>query len=379
MRFPWSLVKTMSLHLLRSRMCGRTRPPLVLMLEPLFACNLACEGCGRIREYAAMAHRQMPLEECLHAARECDAPVVSVCGGEPLLYRDLDRLVSGLLLQKRFIYLCTNGLLIPRWLDQLPRTKRLVWNVHLDGMEDTHDAITGRPGTFREVTRAIRLAKEAGMRVTTNTTIYASTDMHEVIVLMEYLTELGVDGMLLSPAYPYECLQPATIALPAAAGAVPFTPEGCAAKENDFATPLAPVGQRTKDTAIAREQSLFLTRSQVAEKFQSIKTELRRFRLINSPLYLDFLMGLRELPCAAWASPTRNVCGWKSPCYLITDGHFATFREWQEKTPWQRLGPGRDPRCENCLVHYGFETGAVFAAQKSLGDSLSLAIWQFGR
>ena len=379
MRFPWSLVKTMSLHLLRSRVCGRTRPPLVLMLEPLFACNLACEGCGRIREYAAMAHRQMPLEECLHAARECDAPVVSLCGGEPLLYRDLDRLVSGLLLQKRFIYLCTNGLLIPRWLDRLPRTKRLVWNVHIDGMETTHDAITGRPGTFREVTRAIRLAKEAGMRVTTNTTIYAFTDMHEVIVLMEYLTELGVDGMLLSPAYPYECLQPATIALPTAAGAVPFTPEGCAAKENDCATPLAPVEQRNKDTAIAREQSLFLTRSQVAEKFQSIKTELRRFRLINSPLYLDFLMGLRDLPCAAWASPTRNVCGWKSPCYLITDGHFATFREWQKKTLWQRLGPGRDPRCENCLVHYGFETGAVFAAQKSLRDSLSLALWQLGR
>mgnify|MGYP002479512879 CR=1 FL=1 len=379
MRFPWSLVKTMSIHLFRSRMRGRRRPPLVLMLEPLFACNLACEGCGRIREYAAMAHQQMSLEECLHAARECDAPVVSVCGGEPLLYRDLDRLVSGLLSQKRFIYLCTNGLLIPRWLDRLPRTERLTWNIHLDGMEATHDAITGRPGTFREVTRAIRLAKEAGMRVTTNTTIYACTDMHEVIVLLEYLTELGVDGMLLSPAYPYECLQSAPAPHASVAERPRLAPGGCATAPSEFAKAPAPTQRKNAETTISQERPLFLTRAEVARKFLSVKTELRRFRLINSPLYLDFLMGLRDLPCAAWASPTRNVCGWKSPCYLVTNDHFCTFREWQEKTPWQSLGPGRDPRCENCLVHYGFETGAVFAAQKSLRDSLSLALWQLGR
>jgi len=358
MRFPWSLVKTMAWHTLKCRF-SRRRAPMVLMLEPLFACNLRCEGCGRIREYRHVMNERLSLEDCLTSAQECGAPIVSICGGEPLLYPELDRLVNGLIAQGRHIYLCTNALLVDRWMDRLPRSSRLTWNIHLDGMEATHDAITQQPGTFRTVIHNIERLKRAGMRVTTNTTIYAQTDMNEILVLLDYLSELHVDGMLLSPAYPY----------PVVDGQPVLTePMGDLPQNGD--------NQLGKTAGRTNGSHLFLTRSEIQAKFASVRKRLENYRLLNSPLYLDFLCGQRDIPCAAWACPTRNVCGWKSPCYLLTDTHFPTFAEWREKTPWNRLGPVHDRRCRDCLVHYGFETGAVAAGGLSLQEGFALVKWQ---
>lgn len=367
----------MTQYLLGAKMRGVKKPPLVLMLEPLFACNLRCEGCGRIREYAAYTQEQLSVSECLEAAQDCGAPVVSICGGEPLLYRELERLLAGFIQQRRFIYLCTNGLLIDRWLERLPVSPYLTLNVHLDGMETTHDRITGRPGTFRHVTRNIALAKQRGIRVTTNTTIYAQTDMHEILVLLEYLMELRVDGMLLSPAYPYESV----VKCGSQVSPQTWSDQGGVGDESSDTSGREPLLSAYKDSSGNAgqgdsQEDLFLDREMIWKKFASISRHVKRFPIINSPLYLDFLEGRRDLPCAAWASPTRNVCGWKSPCYLLTDTHYRTFREWREETPWEKLGPGRDPRCQDCLVHYGFEPAAVFAAQRSLRDSLALARWQ---
>lgn len=359
MQFPWSLIKAMTWHALKCRLTGRRRAPIVLMLEPLFACNLRCEGCGRIREYHHVMDQRLSVEECLASAQECDAPIVSICGGEPLLYPELDRLVNGLIAQGRHIYLCTNALLVDRWIDRLPRSSRLTWNIHLDGMEATHDAITQRPGTFQTVIQNIRRLKADGRRVTTNTTIYAQTDMDEILVLLDYLSELRIDGMLLSPAYPYPVVNGQPQRLPTINGQAQLPGRA---------------RELGKDHQVASQ--LFLTRCEVHAKFAAIRKRLEGYRLLNSPLYLDFLCGKREIPCAAWACPTRNICGWKSPCYLLTDTHYPTFAEWQEKTPWHQLGPAQDPRCHDCLVHYGFETGAVVVGDLSLCEGLALVRWQ---
>lgn len=359
MVFPWSLVRSILWHILSCRIRGR-RPTMVLMLEPLFACNLRCEGCGRIREFADVLNQRLSVPQCLAAAEECGAPVVSICGGEPLLYSELPALVAGLLAQGRHLYLCTNGLLVPRWLDRLPRSPRLTWNIHLDGMEATHDALTGRPGTFREVADNIRKLKAAGYRVTTNTTIYRQTDTHEILVLLDFLSELAVDGMLLSPAYPYPVVNGRAV-VNGGAGIPP------GAGRDASGSPSPADG----------EASVFMAREECRAWFQAIREELKQYRLLNSPLYLSFLVGQRELPCAAWASPTYNIRGWRSPCYLLADAHYSSFAEWQAQTPWDRLGPGSDPRCRDCLVHYGFETAAAVTAS-SWEDRWALAKWQMG-
>lgn len=337
MRFPFSLTRSMTSYLMRCRLNGQRRFPLVLMLEPLHACNLHCTGCGRIREYAHRIRERLSIDECLAAVDECGAPVVSLCGGEPLIYPGIDELTRRLLERKKHVYLCTNGVRMEEMLDQFPRSHRLLWNVHVDGMETTHDLLVERNGVFQKAVAGIQAAKAAGMWVTTNTTVYAQTDMHEILVLLDYLSELGVDGFLISPGYAYQALS----------------------NENQQA------------------EDLFLSRRAVHEKFSSVRDQLERYRLVTSPIYLDFLCGRRELPCAAWASPTRNVAGWKGPCYLITDRHYETFAELMEQTNWEALGPGNDPRCRDCLVHCGFEPSAVLAAQRSLRDALSMAMWQF--
>lgn len=338
MRFPFSLTRSMASYLLKQRLAGRERFPLVLMLEPLFACNLRCEGCGRVREYADCERDRLSIEECLAAVEECGAPVVSVCGGEPLIYPGIEQLLERLLARRKHVYLCTNGLLLRKKLPGFRPSGRLLINVHLDGMEATHDRLAGRAGVFEEALAGIRAARQAGFRVCTNTTIYRQTDMHEIAVLLELLTCLGVDGFLLSPAYGYEAVQ-------------------------------------ASDPDAGR---LFLTRQECHAKFREARSMLSRFRLTASPIYLDFLCGVRELPCAAWASPTRNVRGWKGPCYLITDRHYASYRELVESTPWNQLGPGKDPRCAHCLVHCGFEPAAVLAANRRVRDAVAMALWQLG-
>ncbi|MCR4411008.1 MAG: adenosyl-hopene transferase HpnH [Thermoguttaceae bacterium] len=334
MRFPLSLTRSLTGYLVRNRLAGRRRFPLVLMLEPLHACNLACAGCGRVREYADSIHQTLSLEECVAATDECKAPVVSICGGEPLIYPEIGELVRRLVERNKHVYVCTNGLLLAKRLDRFCPSSRVCFNVHLDGMEASHDAMAGRPGVFAQATAGIRAAKNAGFRVCTNTTIYRQTDLHEIVVLFEYLSLLGVDGFLLSPAYAYEAVGPQ-------AG-----------------------------------QTLFMTRDEIHEKFRHVRALLDRFQLMSSPIYLDFLCGQRELPCAAWANPTRNIRGWKGPCYLITDTHYASYRELLEATDWDRLGPAGDPRCRHCLVHCGFEPAAVFAAQRRWRDAVRMAVWQ---
>jgi hopanoid biosynthesis associated radical SAM protein HpnH len=338
MRFPLSLTRSMTGYLLKKRLAGQERFPLVLMLEPLFACNLRCSGCGRVREYADCVQDVLSIDECLAAADECGAPVVSICGGEPLIYPGIEDLVRRLVARRKHVYLCTNGVQLEKKLPGLRPSSRLFISVHLDGMEATHDRIVQREGVFQQAVAGIRAARRAGFRVCTNTTIYRETSMHEIAVLLEYLTCLGVSGFILSPAYGYEAVHEA-------------------------------------DPEAGR---LFLAREECHAKFREARPLLARFKLTASPIYLDFLCGTRELTCAAWASPTRNVCGWKGPCYLITDRHYATYRELVEATEWDKLGPGNDLRCEHCLVHCGFEPAAVFAANRRLRDALTMAVWQLG-
>jgi len=324
-------------YLLRKRLAGETRFPLVLMLEPLHACNLSCAGCGRIREYADTMHQRLSVERCLAAVEECDAPIVSICGGEPLIYGEIGQLAGRILAEGRHIYLCTNGVLLEQKLHHLPRSDRLMINVHLDGMEASHDQMAGREGVFAAAVAGIRAAKAAGFGVCTNTTLYKQTDLDELVVLLEYLTQLGVEGLMISPAYSYQAVEQSD-------------PDGA--------------------------DELFMDREEIHALFRRAMPMLRRFKLNASPIYLEFVRGQRELPCAAWANPTYNVRGWRGPCYLLADDHYATYRELVEATDWDRLGPGGDPRCRDCLVHYGFEPAAVLSSKPGMRDLLKMAVWQ---
>ncbi|MFZ1934019.1 MAG: adenosyl-hopene transferase HpnH [Thermoguttaceae bacterium] len=337
MRFPFSLTRSMTSYLLRKRLAGEKKFPLVLMLEPLHACNLSCTGCGRIREYADTMHSRLSIERCLAAADECGAPIVSVCGGEPLIYPEIEVLVESLIMRRKHVYLCTNGTLLAKKIHGLRPSSRLLINVHLDGMEATHDRMVERPGVFEEAIHGIVAAKSAGFIVCTNTTVYRDTDMDEIAVLFDYLHELDVDGFMISPAFGYAAV---------------------------------------RDVAPTSAADIFMTRDEVHAKFRSARATLKRFRLTASPIYMEFLRGERDLTCAAWANPTYNVRGWRGPCYLLGDAHYKTYRELVEATDWSHLGPGGDPRCQHCLTHCGFEPAAVLTTQKGFGDVLRMAVWQ---
>jgi hopanoid biosynthesis associated radical SAM protein HpnH len=261
---------------------------------------------------------------------ECGAPVVSICGGEPLIYKEIGRLVAELLARKKHIYLCTNGVFMQKRLQEFQPDPRFFFNVHLDGMKRSHDLAVEREGVFDAAIEGIKAAKAAGFQVTSNTTVYLETDMNEVEALYEYLDTLGVDGHTLSPGYSYSAVQ-------------------------------------TKE--------IFLDRAMIRDKFKNIKQLAKRFPLSDTPVYMEFLAGDRELTCSAWGMPTYNTKGWKAPCYLITDGHYKTFRELMENTAWDSYGYGRDPRCENCLVHSGFETNAATGCDARWGDTLKMAVW----
>jgi hopanoid biosynthesis associated radical SAM protein HpnH len=337
MRFPLSLTTSMVGYLAKKKLSGARRFPLVLMLEPLHACNLTCTGCGRIREYETTIKQKLSVAECLASVDECGAPIVSLCGGEPLIYPEIGTLVRAILNRRKHIYLCTNGMFIKRRLHEFKPTSRFFFNVHLDGLEATHDRAVERPGVFRAAIEGIRAAKAAGFLVCTNTTVFKDTDMDELDALYAYLTRLGVDGFMLSPAYGYTAVQQTN-------------PEGAA--------------------------EIFLTRDDIRAKFQEAKKLLRKYRMASSPVYLEFLSGERELTCTAWGNPTRNVKGWKGPCYLITDEHHETFEELMNDTPWEKYGRGKDPRCEHCMVHCGYEPSAALGVNKKLGDSWKMLLWQ---
>jgi hopanoid biosynthesis associated radical SAM protein HpnH len=307
------------------------------MLEPLHACNLTCTGCGRIREYSTTLKQKLTVKECLAAVKEAGAPIVSLCGGEPLIYPDIGRLVRLILQQRKNVYLCTNGVFLHKRLHEFRPSSRLFINVHLDGLEETHDGAVERPGVFRAAVKGIRAAKRRGFQVCTNTTIYKETDLHEIDALFTFLTKLGVDGFMVSPAYGYAAVHDSN-------------PENAA--------------------------QIFLTRGDIRAKFQEARLLLSRHRLLSSPIYLEFLAGQRELNCTAWGNPTRNVRGWKGPCYLITDRHYLSFQELMDQTDWNGFGYGKDPRCEHCLVHSGFEPTAALGINKKPGDSWKMLRWQ---
>lgn len=337
MRFPLSLTSTMVGYIAKKKITGQKKFPLVLMLEPLHACNLTCTGCGRIREYSQSIKEKLTLEECLESVDQAGAPIVSICGGEPLIYPEIGTLVKEILNRRKHIYLCTNGVYLAKKLDQFKPSNRFFFNVHLDGMEDTHDLMVERKGVFKAAIEGIQAAKKAGFLVCSNTTIYKETNLSEIDQLFAYLTKLGVDGFLISPSYGYSAVQETN-------------PEGAA--------------------------ELFMTRDDIREKFQEAQSLFKKYRMMSSPVYLEFLSGKRELSCTAWGNPTRNVKGWKGPCYLITDGHYNSFDDLMTSTEWENFGYGKDPRCENCMVHSGFEASAALGVNGKLGDSLKMLMWQ---
>ncbi|MBI4457099.1 MAG: adenosyl-hopene transferase HpnH [Acidobacteria bacterium] len=331
MRFPLRMTADLTAYITGKRLRRAEKFPLVMMLEPLHACNLTCTGCGRIREYESTIRERLSVEQCLKALEECGAPVVSICGGEPMIYPDLGRLVREILARNKHIYLCTNGMFLRKRLHEFKPTARFFFNVHLDGLERTHDLCVEREGVFRQAIDGIKAAKAAGFLVCTNTTIFKQTDLKEIAELFAYLETLGVDGFMVSPAYSYSAVQ---------------------AKE------------------------IFMSREDIREKFRMASRLLERFDLITSPIYLEFLRGEREMMCTAWGNPTYNTRGWKGPCYLMTDAHHSTFKDLIEKTPWEKYGHGRDPRCQDCMVHAGYEPSAVLGANRKLGDSWKLLKWQ---
>lgn len=329
MIFPLRLCLSLTRHIALNGLQGRRRYPLVLMLEPLFHCNLSCAGCGRVREAREIGFRMLTAEDCLAAAREAGAPVVSVTGGEPLLHPEIGEIVRGLEGQRRFINLCTNGILLERSLHKFKPSPYLGFVVHLDGLAEKHDRIVGRQGVFEQAVASIQAAKRAGFQVRTNTTVFKGTDPREVRELFELLDGLGVDGMMVAPGFSYEAV----------------------------------------------EEGLFLARSEVESLFSRLNQDAGRFRFYNTPVYRQFLAGQRGLQCTPWSTPTRNPKGWKSPCYLITDGYNNSFEALMNETPWERYGVGRDPRCANCMVHSGFEASAVEATLKSWQDIVRTVRW----
>jgi hopanoid biosynthesis associated radical SAM protein HpnH len=303
----------MTKYLLRKRMGNQERFPLVLMLEPTHRCNLTCSGCGRIREYHDTINEEMTLEECLRSVDEADAPVVTITGGEPLLYSYAEELVKAVLERRKHIYFCTNGLLLEESLSKFGPHSHFTWNVHFDGTETVHDVIIGRRGGFKKAMAGVAAAKAAGFRVSTNTTVYRETNVDDLEELFIQLTAAGVDGILVAPGFSYE--------------------------------------------EVTRE--VFPTRKEIMEKFRRIQKWGRRFPIISNPIYLDFVSGKRTLQCTPWGNPTRNSQGWKAPCYLITDAHYPSFGELMAKTDWDYYASGRDRRCSQCMVHCGYEPKVV--------------------
>jgi hopanoid biosynthesis associated radical SAM protein HpnH len=304
-------------YIMKQKLRGRTRYPLVLMIEPLWRCNLECEGCGKIQHPEHVLDLRLTPEQCWEAAEECGAPVVSIAGGEPLIHPEIDRIVEGLVERGKFIYLCTNAILLKRWLPKLTPSKQLTISVHMDGMRDLHDSMVARDGVFDKAVEGMREAKKLGFRLSTNTTVFADSSPEDMAELFNFLmNDLQIDGMMVSPGYDY---------------------------------PKAP------------NQKVFLQRPQMIDTFREIlsRPEADRWRFFHTPAFLDFLKGERAMQCTAWGNPTRTVMGWQRPCYLMSDGYVQTFRELMEETEWDRYGYGRDARCTNCMAHCGYEATAV--------------------
>ncbi|MFC0529693.1 adenosyl-hopene transferase HpnH [Phytohabitans kaempferiae] len=315
-------------YLLSQKLRRRRKYPLLLELEPLFACNLKCAGCGKIQQPAELLKQRMPVEQALAAVEECGTPMVSIAGGEPLMHPEIDKLVAELVRRRIYVFLCTNAVLLPRKIDRFRPSPYLAFTVHIDGLRERHDASVCKDGVFEQAVAAVRDAQRRGFRVTTNTTFFNTDTPKTVIEVLDYLNDdLRVDEMMISPAYAY--------------GKAP-------------------------------DQEHFLGVGQTRDLFRTAFSDGRRgrWRLNHSPLFLDFLEGRVDFPCTAWAIPSYSLLGWQRPCYLMGDGYASSYRELVEETDWERYGRGRDPRCENCMAHCGYEPTAVLATMSSLRQSL---------
>ncbi|GAA2585104.1 adenosyl-hopene transferase HpnH [Dactylosporangium fulvum] len=315
-------------YLVEQKLRRREKFPLLVELEPLFACNLKCAGCGKIEHPADVLKRRMPVEQALAAIDECGAPMVSIAGGEPLMHPQIDTIAAELVRRKKYVFLCTNAVLLPKKIDKFRPSRYFSFTVHIDGLRERHDASVCKDGVFDEAVAAVREAQRRGFRVTTNTTFFNTDTPQTVVDVLDHLNdELQVDEMMISPAYAYEK---------------------------------------------APDQEHFLGVEQTRELFRKAFADgrRRRWRLSHSPLFLDFLEGRIDFPCTAWAVPSYSLFGWQRPCYLMADGYVSTYRELVETTDWQRYGRGRDARCANCMAHCGYEPTAVLATMSSLKQSL---------
>lgn len=330
MGVPLTQAWTVASYVLGKKLRGQKRYPLVLMLEPLLRCNLACAGCGKIQHPAEVLRRNLTPEQCFDAVEQCGVPIVSIPGGEPLLHPQIDEIVTGLVKRRKFVYLCTNALKLEESLDRFTPSKYLAFSVHMDGPREEHDAAVCREGVYDTAVRAIRAARQRGFRVTTNTTLFVGADPDRMRAHFDDMMRLGVEGMMISPGYPY---------------------------------------QRAPD------QAHFLHREQTQKLFRRLLARAKRSWQFNqTPLFLEFLKGNYQLSCTPWGNPTFNVFGWQKPCYLLDEGYCSTFRELLETTAWHAYGhTSGNPKCANCMVHSGYEPSAVEATFGSLKGLLTTA------
>jgi hopanoid biosynthesis associated radical SAM protein HpnH len=329
MRFPIRLTADMVTYQLTQAVRGRKRYPFVLMLEPLYTCNLACIGCS-VERHTGKLHDRLPVETCLKAVDVCGAPSVSVCGGEPTLYPELGELIDGITARRRHVYLCTNGLLLDeKVFGRIPPRGRLTINVHLDGLRETHDKVCARAGVFDQALAMIREAKRRGYHVMTNTTVFKDTDVEEIEALCQLLTGLGVDGMLIAPGYHYESV----------------------------------------------DRDIFLTRAEMQKKFQRVLELSRRFRLSSTPMFLEFAAGEREYNCSPWSTVTFTPRGWKGPCYLVGKQHTFDWDEFWNHTDWDYWESRKDEVCRNCAMHSGFEASGVMQLRRRPRDLARMVVW----
>jgi len=310
---------TVGAYLIKQKLKGVKKYPLVLMLEPLFRCNLACAGCGKIDYPDEILDKRLSFEECMQAVDECNAPMVSIPGGEPLIHKEMPQIVAGIVARKKYVYLCTNALLLKKRIDDYTPSPYLTFSIHLDGMQERHDTSVCQEGVFDRAVEAIKLALGKGFRVTINCTLFQGENAQEVAEFLDYAMELGVEGVTIAPGFSYER---------------------------------------------APQQDIFIKGRDVKELFRGIfkigKDKKRKWNLNHSPLYLDFLAGNQSYECTPWGNPTRNVFGWQKPCYLLADeGNAASFQELLDTTPWDKYGNSSNPKCASCMAHCGYEATAV--------------------
>jgi hopanoid biosynthesis associated radical SAM protein HpnH len=331
MRFPLHITTDTIQHQVKHAFRGNKRYPFVLMLEPLYTCNLACIGCAVERHTGKLSDR-LPLASCLEAVETSGAPVVSICGGEPTIYPELKELVAGIIGKKRHIYLCTNGLLLDeRVYGTIEPHKRLMINVHLDGMRETHDKVCDREGVFDKAVEMIRQGVKLGHHMMANMTVFKETDVQEVEEVCELLTGLGAEGILVTPGYQYESV----------------------------------------------EAEIFMTRQETHKKFRRILEISKKYRLTSTPMFLEFAAGLRDYKCSPWSTVTFTPRGWKGPCYLIGKKYTFSWDEFWNQTDWSYWESRQDNLCQNCAMHSGFEASVVKELPKSPMDMFRLAAWNF--